>query len=206
MLPESVQGVLSCFASASFIQISAPVQPRAVELSALGPKALSFTSQTSSQQSAEERGTDSIPASPPPLPACTYFRHPNDLSQGFYPSPGHMFRRADADWYNAGVVEAEVFENERFLPFRGWGHEWPGHLLPTDRVGHWSLRGDRPSGAESMDFHRVAPPLPKVHAAALPCSHHPSSNDQPLLQDSVHWLLLCCTPVVSGHHVYCKLS
>ena len=32
-----------------------------------------------------------------------------------------------------------MFENERFLPFRGWGHEWPGHLLPTDRVGHWSL-------------------------------------------------------------------
>ena len=61
-----------------------------------------------------------------------------------------------------GVVEAEVFENERFLPFRGWGHEWPGHLLPTDRVGHWSLRGDRPNGAESMDFHRVAPGLPQV--------------------------------------------
>ena len=32
------------------------VQARAVELSALGPKALSFTSQTSSQQAAEERG------------------------------------------------------------------------------------------------------------------------------------------------------
>ena len=66
-----------------------------------------------------------------------------------------------------GVVEAEVFENERFLPFRGWGHEWPGHLLPTDRVGHWSLRGDRPSGAESMDFHRVAPTLPKVRSLAI---------------------------------------
>lgn len=32
------------------------LQARAVELSALGPKALSFTSQTSSQQAAEERG------------------------------------------------------------------------------------------------------------------------------------------------------
>ncbi len=63
-----------------------------------------------------------------------------------------------------------MFENERFLPFRGWGHEWPGHLLPTDRVGHWSLRGDRPSGAESMDFHRVAPPLPKVCAGASTCN------------------------------------
>jgi hypothetical protein len=73
-----------------------------------------------------------------------------------------------------GLVESEVFENERFLPFRGWGHEWPGHLLPTDRVGHWSLRGDRPNGAESMDFHRVAPGLPQVTLASLiflhPCT------------------------------------
>lgn len=27
----------------------------------------------------------------------------------------------------------EVFENERFQPFRGWGSTYPGHLLPTDR-------------------------------------------------------------------------
>jgi len=32
------------------------MQARAVELSALGPKALSFTSQTSSQQAAEDSG------------------------------------------------------------------------------------------------------------------------------------------------------
>ena len=72
----------------------------------------------------------------------------------------------------AGPVEAEVFENERFLPFRGWGHQWPGHLLPTDRVGHWSLRGDGPSGAESMDFHNVAPGLREVMPclAFFPCS------------------------------------
>lgn len=62
----------------------------------------------------------------------------------------------------AGPVEEEVFENERFLPFRGWGHQWPGHLLPTDRVGHWSLRGDGPTGAQSMEFHQMAPPLPEV--------------------------------------------
>ncbi len=37
----------------------------------------------------------------------------------------------------------EVFENERFQPFRGWGHMWPGHFLPSDRVGHW---GDRQVG------------------------------------------------------------
>ncbi|BDA46025.1 probable Tectonin beta-propeller repeat-containing protein 1 at N-terminal half [Coccomyxa sp. Obi] len=87
--------------------------PRSVEMSAMGPRPASFTSQTSSMIEAEE----------------------------------------------IGPVEAEVFENERFLPFRGWGHQWPGHLLPTDRVGHWSLRGDVPSGAESMDFHNVAPKL-----------------------------------------------
>ena len=87
-----------------------------------------------------------------------------------------------------------MFENERFLPFRGWGHEWPGHLLPTDRVGHWSLRGDRPSGAESMDFHRVAPPLPKVCAAALTCSHPlPPSQALPPDRDSTHQSALCRT-------------
>lgn len=41
------------------------------------------------------------------------------------------------------VVVEEVFENERFQPFRGWGHMWPGHFLPSDRVGHW---GDRQVG------------------------------------------------------------
>ena len=83
----------------------------------------------------------------------------------------------------AGVVEAEVFENERFLPFRGWGHDWPGHLLPTDRVGHWSLRGDRPSGAESMDFHRVAPSVPEVCTDALQTLlikyHDPTLTSEP---------------------------
>ena len=79
--------------------------------------------------------------------------------------------RANVPCVVAGPVEAEVFENERFLPFRGWGHQWPGHLLPTDRVGHWSLRGDVPSGAESMDFHNVAPGLREVHSFSLswPC-------------------------------------
>ncbi|GAB4822484.1 hypothetical protein N2152v2_009530 [Parachlorella kessleri] len=38
------------------------------------------------------------------------------------------------------VVTAEVFENQRLQPFRGWGHTWPGHFLPHDKVHHWSLR------------------------------------------------------------------
>lgn len=31
------------------------------------------------------------------------------------------------------VIE-EVFENQRLQPFRGWGHSWPGHFLPTDKA------------------------------------------------------------------------
>lgn len=63
-----------------------------------------------------------------------------------------------------GSVEEEVFENERLQPFRGWGHQWPGHFLPTDRVGHWSLRDDSPGGKASMSFQTVEPPLPQVFA------------------------------------------
>jgi len=109
------------------------------------------------------------------------------------------------DSSDIGVVEGEVFENERFLPFRGWGHEWPGHLLPTDRVGHWSLRGDRPSGAESMDFHRVAPPLPQVctlafqrpsaisKCAAAHCTARTS------LSHTLPCCALCCSPSIVKH-------
>lgn len=134
-----------------------------MELSALGPKALSFTSQTSSQQSAEERGLH-CPPTPAACPAP--FRRSQLAERLVVPHLSLLSLQDPRIIFIAGVVEAEVFENERFLPFRGWGHEWPGHLLPTDRVGHWSLRGDRPSGAESMDFHRVAPALPQVCAAA----------------------------------------
>lgn len=31
-------------------------------------------------------------------------------------------------------VCVEVFEHERVQPFRGWGHTWPGHFLPSDKV------------------------------------------------------------------------
>jgi hypothetical protein len=48
-----------------------------------------------------------------------------------------MLQSYDED---AVVVTEEVFENERVQPFRGWGHSWPGHFLPSDRVGHWSDR------------------------------------------------------------------
>lgn len=61
-----------------------------------------------------------------------------------------------------GPVEEEVFENERFQPFKGWGHGWPGNFLPTDKVGHWSHRNGTPGKAASMAFSTVAPKLPKV--------------------------------------------
>ena len=55
-----------------------------------------------------------------------------------------------------------MFENERMQPFRGWGHDWPGYFLPTDRVGHWSMRDGQPGGNLSMHFMAVAPTLPRV--------------------------------------------
>ena len=64
---------------------------------------------------------------------------------------------------SAGFVEEEVFENERYQPFRAWGHTWPGHFLPTDRVGHWSLASPHANASlDTSDFDAVAPSLKKV--------------------------------------------
>jgi hypothetical protein len=57
------------------------------------------------------------------------------------------------------AAQEEVFENERFQPFRGWGHLWPGHFLPSDKVGHWS---DRQVGAAQLLQHGSA----AVHVSA----------------------------------------
>ena len=62
----------------------------------------------------------------------------------------------------AGPVQEEIFENERYQPFKGWGHGWPGNFLPTDRVGHWSHRDGTPGKSASMAFSTVAPKVPKV--------------------------------------------
>ncbi len=43
---------------------------------------------------------------------------------------------------------------------RGWGHTWPGHFLPSDRVGHWSDMNGGPGGSASMIFEQVEPQLP----------------------------------------------
>lgn len=70
----------------------------------------------------------------------------------------------------AGPVQEEVFENERFQPFKGWGHNWPGHFLPTDKIGHWSHRDGTPGKAASMAFSTVAPKLTKVRFECCFCS------------------------------------
>ena len=59
---------------------------------------------------------------------------------------------------SAAVVES-LFENERLQPFRGWGHTWPGHFLPTDRVLHWSMNdpGQEPDSVCSQSINEVAP-------------------------------------------------
>ena len=62
-----------------------------------------------------------------------------------------------------------MFENERYVPFRGWGHTWPGHFLPTDRVGHWSLRGDRTDGPDGAEFNAIAPDVKEVRPVT-PCA------------------------------------
>jgi Integral peroxisomal membrane peroxin len=59
---------------------------------------------------------------------------------------------------SCAVVES-LFENERLQPFRGWGHTWPGHFLPTDRVLHWSTNdpGEEPDSVTSQQIKDVAP-------------------------------------------------
>lgn len=51
-------------------------------------------------------------------------------------------------------------------PFRGWGHTWPGHFLPTDAVHHWSRREQEGFPVlAGADFPAIAPPLPEVGSA-----------------------------------------
>jgi len=95
----------------------------------------------------------------------------------------------------AGPVEEEVFENERFQPFKGWGHGWPGNFLPTDKVGHWSHRNGTPGKAASMAFSTVAPKLPKVSQSSscfmqvlYPCTIQSLPT--------VSLLLICASPAL----------
>ena len=62
----------------------------------------------------------------------------------------------------AHAVVESLYENERLQPFRGWGHDWPGHFLPTDKVLHWS-RIDHVTGDDlvySQTLREAVPRLP----------------------------------------------
>ena len=59
------------------------------------------------------------------------------------------------------VQVEEMYAHERYQPLKGWGHMWPGHFLPTDRVSHWGDRSGKPGGMVGMDFEAVAPKLPE---------------------------------------------
>ena len=49
------------------------------------------------------------------------------------------------------IVNQIVFEYERWTPTGGWGHKYPGHLLPTD-PGCWSTKGKEKWGMELKDI------------------------------------------------------
>jgi vacuolar protein sorting-associated protein 13A/C len=53
----------------------------------------------------------------------------------------------------SGVVEEEVFENERFMPIKGWGSR--GNLLPAERKRY----STRDAAQSFNDFPSV--PLPE---------------------------------------------
>ena len=40
---------------------------------------------------------------------------------------------------NVSTIMEEIFENQRFQPFAGWGSKWPGHMMPGD-PSRWSNR------------------------------------------------------------------
>eukprot|EP00892_Ulva_mutabilis_P010659 jgi/Ulvmu1/7966/UM004_0199.1 len=57
------------------------------------------------------------------------------------------------------VVVEDVYENQRWQPFRGWGHSWPGHFLPTDSLRQWSDGGGR-AAQHGSRLEDAAPRLP----------------------------------------------
>ena len=62
----------------------------------------------------------------------------------------------------AGRCLEEVFEHERYSPIFAFGHRYPGHFLPTDRVGHWGTRAALTPSIDTNDFFDVAPRLEQV--------------------------------------------
>ncbi|KAL4443861.1 hypothetical protein ABPG75_011598 [Micractinium tetrahymenae] len=115
---------------------------------------LSPTAQPSSPRERPSSGDVSAAASPERGGAFS----PTAAQREFRPAmPAHLA----PELAGQAVIE-EIFENQRLQPFRGWGHTWPGHFLPTDKVNHWSRREHEGFPVlASADFNAIAPPLPE---------------------------------------------
>ncbi|KAL4449489.1 hypothetical protein ABPG77_007133 [Micractinium sp. CCAP 211/92] len=115
---------------------------------------LSPTAQPSSPREGPSSGDASVAASPERGGAFS----PTAAQRDFRPAmPAHLA----PELAGQAVIE-EIFENQRLQPFRGWGHTWPGHFLPTDKVNHWSRREHEGFPVlAGADFNAIAPPLPE---------------------------------------------
>ena len=97
----------------------------------------------------------------------------------------HLLSMCCCSTSRAQVIE-EVFENQRLQPFRGWGHSWPGHFLPTDKAGSGTC--EPACALRQLCLAACATGIPHVwHALAAftpmlcvatpqPVSRHPSSG------------------------------
>jgi hypothetical protein len=59
-----------------------------------------------------------------------------------------------------------AFEYQRFEPIVGWGHDLPGHLLPTD-PGRWASGDGKKWG---LKFDDVVPQMPEGYEETAPWS------------------------------------
>jgi hypothetical protein len=119
---------------------------------------------------ATARSSNLLPPPPAPLPlrtaACRASLHslPASPLPNRSPTPGSArvsARQLAIIEDGPPVVVDEIYEHERYQPIKGWGHQWPGHFLPSDRVSHWGDRSGRPGGMMGMEFDSVAPRLPE---------------------------------------------
>jgi hypothetical protein len=115
----------------------------------------SVVSPSGQPSSPREVGSD---GAPPGSPSPDQMLSPTAAQRDFRPAmPAHL----PPGLASKAVIE-EVFENQRLQPFRGWGHSWPGHFLPTDKVNHWSRREQEGFPVlAGADFSTIAPPLPE---------------------------------------------
>lgn len=115
----------------------------------------SMLSPSGQPSSPREAGPEGAPTG---SPSPDQMLSPTAAQRDFRPAmPAHL----PPGLASKAVIE-EVFENQRLQPFRGWGHSWPGHFLPTDKVNHWSRREQEGFPVlAGADFSTIAPPLPE---------------------------------------------